>query len=55
MSALFTPLRVGDLELSNRIVIAPMCQYPRSTADGADVRGRLPGVRQRVPAPRRAA
>jgi 2,4-dienoyl-CoA reductase-like NADH-dependent reductase (Old Yellow Enzyme family) len=27
MSALFTPLRVGDLELSNRIVIAPMCQY----------------------------
>src|SRR3712207_6317005 len=27
MSALFTPLRVGDLELVNRIVIAPMCQY----------------------------
>ncbi len=24
---LFTPLRVGDLELVNRIVIAPMCQY----------------------------
>jgi 2,4-dienoyl-CoA reductase-like NADH-dependent reductase (Old Yellow Enzyme family) len=24
---LFTPLRVGELELSNRIVIAPMCQY----------------------------
>lgn len=24
---LFTPLRVGDLELRNRIVIAPMCQY----------------------------
>src|SRR5690349_21826753 len=24
---LFTPLRIGDLELSNRIVIAPMCQY----------------------------
>jgi 2,4-dienoyl-CoA reductase-like NADH-dependent reductase (Old Yellow Enzyme family) len=27
MSALFTPFRVGALELSNRIVIAPMCQY----------------------------
>jgi len=25
--ALFKPLRVGNLELSNRIVIAPMCQY----------------------------
>src|SRR4051812_48680866 len=24
---LFTPLRVGNLELRNRIVIAPMCQY----------------------------
>jgi 2,4-dienoyl-CoA reductase-like NADH-dependent reductase (Old Yellow Enzyme family) len=30
--ALFQPLRVGDLELSNRIVIAPMCQY--SAVDG---------------------
>ena len=29
---LFTPLRVGDLELANRIVIAPMCQY--SAEDG---------------------
>ncbi len=29
---LFTPLRVGDLELINRIVIAPMCQY--SAVDG---------------------
>jgi 2,4-dienoyl-CoA reductase-like NADH-dependent reductase (Old Yellow Enzyme family) len=29
---LFTPLRVGDLELANRIVIAPMCQY--SAVDG---------------------
>ena len=27
MSALFTPLRVGGLDLANRIVIAPMCQY----------------------------
>src|SRR6187551_800422 len=29
---LFTPLQVGDLELVNRIVIAPMCQY--SAVDG---------------------
>jgi len=27
MSALFTPLRVGALNLANRVVIAPMCQY----------------------------
>jgi 2,4-dienoyl-CoA reductase-like NADH-dependent reductase (Old Yellow Enzyme family) len=26
-AALFTPFRVGNLELINRIVIAPMCQY----------------------------
>ncbi|MGH6614161.1 NADH:flavin oxidoreductase/NADH oxidase [Sphingomonas sp.] len=25
--ALFQPLRIGDLDLANRIVIAPMCQY----------------------------
>lgn len=29
---LFTPLRVGNLELANRIVIAPMCQH--SAEDG---------------------
>jgi len=29
---LFEPIRVGNLELSNRIVIAPMCQY--SAEDG---------------------
>src|SRR4051812_35881087 len=33
MSALFSPFRVGALELSNRIVIAPMCQY--SAVDGS--------------------
>ena len=32
LSALFTPLRVGTLELANRIVVAPMCQY--SAVDG---------------------
>jgi len=32
MSVLFTPFCVGTLELANRIVIAPMCQY--SAVDG---------------------
>ncbi|HVK93027.1 MAG TPA: NADH:flavin oxidoreductase/NADH oxidase [Mycoplana sp.] len=32
MSKLFAPLKVGNLELANRIVIAPMCQY--SAEDG---------------------
>lgn len=27
MTLLFKPLRIGRLELSNRIIIAPMCQY----------------------------
>jgi len=33
MSNLFTPLKLGELVLKNRIVIAPMCQY--SAEDGA--------------------
>jgi 2,4-dienoyl-CoA reductase-like NADH-dependent reductase (Old Yellow Enzyme family) len=32
MSVLFTPFRIGALELANRIVVAPMCQY--SAVDG---------------------
>ena len=32
MSRLFSPWQLGDLPLSNRIVVAPMCQY--SAADG---------------------
>ena len=32
-SSLFTPFQVGSLELRNRIVIAPMCQY--SAEDGS--------------------
>jgi 2,4-dienoyl-CoA reductase-like NADH-dependent reductase (Old Yellow Enzyme family) len=32
-SALFSPIRLADLELANRIVVAPMCQY--SADDGA--------------------
>jgi 2,4-dienoyl-CoA reductase-like NADH-dependent reductase (Old Yellow Enzyme family) len=33
MAQLFTPLQLGALELHNRIIIAPMCQY--SAEDGA--------------------
>jgi len=33
MSRLFEPLQIGDLELHNRIIIAPMCQY--SATDGS--------------------
>jgi len=33
MSALFSPIRLADLELSNRIVVSPMCQY--SADDGS--------------------
>jgi 2,4-dienoyl-CoA reductase-like NADH-dependent reductase (Old Yellow Enzyme family) len=33
MSRLFEPFRIGPLELANRIVVAPMCQY--SATDGA--------------------
>ena len=32
MAVLFTPIKVGNVELANRIVIAPMCQY--SAVDG---------------------
>lgn len=32
MSALFQPIRIGGLELANRIVVSPMCQY--SAIDG---------------------
>ena len=31
-SALFSPIKIGNLELANRIQISPMCQY--SADDG---------------------
>ena len=31
-SALFSPYKINELELANRIVVAPMCQY--SASDG---------------------
>lgn len=36
MSRLFEPLRFGDLTLSNRIMIAPMCQYSASEGTPGD-------------------
>src|SRR5436309_6494637 len=36
MSMLFTPYRVGSLELRNRIVIAPMCQYSAEEGRATD-------------------
>ena len=32
MSALFTPIKLRGLDLANRIMVAPMCQY--SSVDG---------------------
>lgn len=32
-SQLFTPIKLRGLELSNRIIVSPMCQY--SAIDGA--------------------
>jgi 2,4-dienoyl-CoA reductase-like NADH-dependent reductase (Old Yellow Enzyme family) len=36
MSRLFEPLRLGGLELANRIVIAPMCQYSAHEGSATD-------------------
>ena len=32
MSQLFQPVQIGQLQLDNRIIVAPMCQY--SASDG---------------------
>jgi len=36
MSHLFEPWRLGELELANRIVVAPMCQYSASEGSATD-------------------
>ncbi|WP_339778625.1 NADH:flavin oxidoreductase/NADH oxidase [uncultured Thalassospira sp.] len=36
MSHLFTPLALGKLELDNRIIIAPMCQYSADNGKATD-------------------
>ena len=36
MSRLFEPLRLGELRLANRIIIAPMCQYSAEEGSAGD-------------------
>jgi len=36
MSRLFEPWRLGELDLANRIVIAPMCQYSATDGEASD-------------------
>ena len=36
MSHLFSPWRIGSLELANRIVVAPMCQYSAEDGNAQD-------------------
>jgi 2,4-dienoyl-CoA reductase-like NADH-dependent reductase (Old Yellow Enzyme family) len=36
MSALFQPLQLGELQLANRIVVAPMCQYSAHEGSATD-------------------
>jgi 2,4-dienoyl-CoA reductase-like NADH-dependent reductase (Old Yellow Enzyme family) len=36
MSALFQPMKIGNLDLDNRIVIAPMCQYSATDGNAGD-------------------
>ena len=33
-SLLFTPLKIGDLEIKNRIVMPPMCMYKAKNENG---------------------
>src|SRR5262245_66339100 len=36
MSALFSPIRLADLELANRVVVSPMCQYSANDGVASD-------------------
>ena len=36
MSHLFSPYAIGPLQLKNRIVVAPMCQYSAENGDATD-------------------
>ena len=35
-SALFSPIRLAGLELSNRLVVSPMCQYSAENGNATD-------------------
>ena len=47
MSALFTPIKLRGLNLANRIMVAPMCQY--SSVDGEVNDWHFTGRDYRVP------
>ena len=36
MSALFSPIKLRGLELANRIMVAPMCQYSADDGEAND-------------------
>jgi 2,4-dienoyl-CoA reductase-like NADH-dependent reductase (Old Yellow Enzyme family) len=36
MSKLFTPLKIGNMQLGNRITVAPMCQYSADNGSMTD-------------------
>src|SRR5258705_11092199 len=36
MSALFSPIRLADLDLANRVVVSPMCQYSANDGVASD-------------------
>ena len=36
MSALFSPIKLRDLALPNRIMVAPMCQYSAENGEAND-------------------
>ncbi len=36
MSALFSPIKLRDLSLSNRVIISPMCQYSAEQGEAGD-------------------
>ena len=35
-NGLFTPFRIGSLELRNRIIVSPMCQYSADEGRATD-------------------
>ena len=50
-SALFSPIRLADLELANRIVVSPMCQYSADDGVAAPTGISTISVCWRIPAP----
>ena len=44
MSMLFSPIKLGPLELANRIAIAPMCQYPADEGLPTELASQMPAI-----------